>query len=222
MSKKQEIIKFKIEHECKPLIGIDISQFKIYKSLLLKRGLIGTLKEGEFAGYDCGNLSVRTMNDKSELNVLITGTQTSGKPKVILNDFALILEYDSDSFLIKSCGEIKPSSETPLHWSVYEADPKIKAIIHAHIFKYNSLYKYVFSFFERNQLPLTQTPSKTREIGFELRDLIKEGRHKDVIGMLNHDGGFGLISTGESMEVAYARLIRFHEQLSSYARSSII
>lgn len=221
MENKLEIIKFKLEHKHKPLVGVDISQFCRYKLDLLKRELIGTLKEGEFAGYDCGNMSVRMVNDENELNVLITGTQTSGKLTVALNDFALILKYDPDSFLIKSCGMAKPSSETPLHWSAYEANPDINAIIHAHIFEYSPLYKHVLDFLKRKTLPLMQTPSKTREIGFEIGNLIRKRGYEDVIGMLNHDGGFGLISMGQNMKEAYSKLIRFQEQLSLYARNSI-
>lgn len=211
---KPEIIKFEIEHDFRSLEGFDISEFCRYKSALREKGLIGTLESGKFQGYDCGNMSIRVAMNGGKLNVLITGTQTSGKSATALEDFALVLNYDVKSFLIKSRGMSKPSSEAPLHWAAYEADRKIMAIIHAHVFEYDPLYKHVLTFLKANNMPLTLTPSKTLEIGLEVKDLIKNKGYKDVIGMLNHDGGFGLLSLGTNMREAYLKLIHFQKQLS--------
>jgi hypothetical protein len=216
---KPEVVKFKMEHEYRCLSDEDISQFGKCKPSLLKKNLIGTLKKGEYKGYDCGNMSVRIMNGK-ELNVLITGTQTSGKPDVVLDDFALILDYSPNLFLVKSYGMVKPSSETPLHWSVYEACSDVKAIIHAHIFEYDPLYEYAARFFKERELPLTLKPGGTIEIGLEIKNLVKKVGYKKIIGMLNHNGGFGLLSMGKDMKEACSKLIRLREELSLYIGDS--
>jgi len=212
---KAEIIKFRVEHKQKPLSGFDISQFQKYKPGLLKRKLIGTLEKGNFYGYDYGNMSIRMSDNKGGLNVLITGTQTSGKVDVVLEDFAVILEYNPDLFLIRSYGMAVPSSEVPLHWSAYMANGNIGAIIHAHIPEYDQLYKLVLGFFNKKFLPLARAAGGTKEIGLEVSDIIRKSGYKDIIGMPNHNGGFGLLSLGKDMEEAYSKLIELHGELAN-------
>jgi hypothetical protein len=207
-----EIIKFKIDHEYRPIKNIDISDFSEYKKSLLDKNLIGTLREGKFSGYDCGNMSIRLGDD----NCLITGTQTSSKLPITLDDFAIILDYNTNSFLVKSYGMVKPSSEAPLHWSAYQADPSIKAVIHAHIFDYDLLYERAINFFSREGLPVTKATGGTKEVGVEVLDLIKERGYENVIGMSNHSGGFGLLSMGLDLKDAYLKLIDLQDKLLNH------
>ncbi|OGF22502.1 hypothetical protein A2Y83_05560 [Candidatus Falkowbacteria bacterium RBG_13_39_14] len=195
-------------------LAIDLSQFVCCRKNLQNKKLIGRIEAGEFAGYDCGNISLRLRNGNGNHNFrfVISGSQTSSKREFNSSDVALIEEYDSGSFSVKYSGTAIPSSETPLHGSSYKADPRIGAIIHAHIFESSPFYEQCQSFFLRHGLPLTYCPSKTAEIGEEIISLIREKGHGDIIGMLNHDGGFGLLSFGENLKIAYSKLLTLHSQ----------
>jgi L-ribulose-5-phosphate 4-epimerase len=207
---------FKIEHTFKHLKNIDIREICKCKSILLERNLIGKLTEKEpvkeFIGYDCGNISIKLQDNP--LQILITGSQTSSKTQATLDDFSLVYSYDPQKFSVRSEGTSKPSSETPLHWSAYQANPDINAIIHAHIFNYDPLRQNVEKFFMKNSMPLTHSPSKySSAIGSEITKIIKEGGYENIVGMLNHDGGFGLISMGKNLGDACKKLIKFHDNL---------
>lgn len=189
-------------------IEINLSQFKKIKKDLLDKNLIGKIRQGKFAGYDCGNISIRD-NNSSDLKIIITGSQTSSKPIARLEDFCLIENYNPEKFWIEFSGTASPSSETPLHREVYKSDSQVRAIIHAHIMEDDPFYNFAPDFFLKNNLPFSRLPSKTKEIGIEIADLIKNKGFGDIIGMLNHDGGFGLLSAGESLENAAEKLIKF-------------
>ena len=210
---EEKIIQFQIDRKLERLEGIDISEIKEYRLDLLRRNLIGKLTDEEpvkkFRGKDCGNISIRKGD-----NILISGSQTSSKPDVTIDDFVLITDYIPEEFLVKCRGLINPSSETPMHWSSYKVDKKINAVIHAHIFNYDPLRKHVGTFFKEKNLPLLHSPSKyTRSIEDELVPLVYERGYESVIGLPIHDGGYGLLALGENIKEAYERLINFHSKL---------
>lgn len=213
------IQKFKIEHSYESLGSIDIGEICTYKLLLLENGFIGKLTDEEpvkaFRGYDCGNVSIKVQD--SPLQILISGSQTSSKTQLSLDDFSIVYAYNPKEFLIKSKGAVTPSSEAGTHWSAYQANPDIKAVIHAHIFNYDPLIKSAEGFFIKNLMPLTHSPSKySSEMGYEIINIINAQSYKRIIGMLNHDGGFGLIAMGKNLDHAYRRLIDFHARLKNY------
>lgn len=196
-------------------IDINLSQFQKIKKDLLDKNLIGKIRQGKFAGYDCGNISIRA-NSEEGLKIIITGSQTSGKQEVPAEDLCLVENYESDNFMVEFLGFAAPSSETPLHWEIYKSNTQIGAVIHAHIMEDSFFYNSVLDFFLKNNLPLSRFPSKTKEIGFEIADLIKNKGFGDIIGMLNHDGGFGLLSAGKSLENAAEKLIKFCNKLNNF------
>jgi len=213
---EEKIIQFQIDRKLERLEGIDIGEIKEYRLDLLRRNLIGKLTDEEpveiFRGKDCGNISIRIGD-----NILISGSQTSSKPDVTVDDFVLISDYIPEEFLVKCRGLIDPSSETPMHWSSYKADNKINAVIHAHIFNYDPLGKHVGTFFKENNLPLLHSPSKyTKSIEDELVPLVHERGYENVIGLPIHDGGYGLLALGGNMKETYERLINFHSKLIAF------
>ena len=131
--------------------------------------MIGILYEGQWTGYDYGNISFRISK-----GILISGSQTSGKKDVDIDDFTYVVDYDSKSSTAKWFGKKTPSSETPLHWSVYKTIPDINAVIHGHITEEDSLFSKAPAFFEECGFPLTQSRSKSNTIGEEFSKLIKK------------------------------------------------
>ncbi|MCF6200755.1 MAG: hypothetical protein L3J42_01295, partial [Hydrogenimonas sp.] len=94
------VVKYRVEHT--KTGSIDETLFASLQPLrrrLKELGLIG-VKEG--VGY--GNISRRL----SDGNFVITATQTGHLPRLDGDGYALITDYDEDSFCIKSKGAAKP------------------------------------------------------------------------------------------------------------------
>lgn len=219
---EEKIVQFIVDRKTEKLKDIDISEIKRYKPELLKGSFIGKLTNEEpvekFRGKDYGNISIR-MIDQYPGNILISGSQTSSKTEVILDDFVLVYDYIPEIFTVRCVGLIDPSSEVPLHWSAYKADEKINAAIHAHILNYDPLKNHVENFFKEQELPITHSLSKSaRNIGDELIPIIQQRGYETMIGMPIHDGGYGILSLGKDMKDAYERLMSFHSKLKSFSQ----
>lgn len=83
------------------------------------------LSEGLIAGHD-GNISVRL----SENEILVT---PAGRSKGDLTPDELLLVDMRGQMLpnVAAPGE-KPTSELPMHLAVYQSNPEIRAVVHAH------------------------------------------------------------------------------------------
>lgn len=189
-------------------IDFDISDIQRCRLVLQRKGLMGTLKTGQWTGYDYGNISIKVKE-----GILISSSQTSVFHLVDLDDFAYVVSYDPRLFVVRWYGQKIPSSETPLHWISYKASPSSQVVLHGHVVEEHSAYETIPEYFEKQGLPLTQSRSKSKEIGEELTELIKERGVGEIIGMNNHDGGFGLVSIGETLEIACNKLVRFYDGL---------
>lgn len=237
---EMKIAQFRSEHQSIRIEGLDICQFTQYKQKLLESGMIGKLTDEEpvelFRQKDYGNISMRIDASKicpslvgslgkKKLLMLISGSQSSSLP-ASLDNCVVVYDYDPDAFLVRSYGVWSrgASSETPMHWSAYEADSSINAIIHGHIVNYNHpLIDRVRQYFKLNDMFVLETPSKySSQIGFELVDVLnskvyakKEGINR-IIGLDNHDGGFGILSLGKDMKEAYDRLNGFYCDLTIF------
>jgi len=91
-------------------------------------GLGKELKEKGFLKKKEGNISRRV-----EVGFLIsaTGTDLGALKK---NDIVLVKEFDFENHALKRAAGLKePSSETPLHWKVYN-ETDAEAIVHVHAF----------------------------------------------------------------------------------------
>lgn len=88
-------------------------------------GLIGVYDNG--IGY--GNISQIINNDK---HFVITGTQTGHLKNLEAKDYSLITSVNLDTFKTIATGYTKPSSEAITHYTLYDIDKNIKAVIHIH------------------------------------------------------------------------------------------
>ncbi len=121
------------------LDGVIKYHFEFQKSVALDKKLfiaIENVRErlfalgfiGEQDGVGFGNISQR-INQNS---FVITGTQTGHLSNLNATHYALIEEYDDETFFLKSSGAIKPSSEALTHGTIYNLDKNIGAVIHIH------------------------------------------------------------------------------------------
>jgi hypothetical protein len=77
-------------------------------------------------GTCAGNLSFRTNN-----GFIITGSQI-GLDRLTEDCFVHILECDLDEGLIRAIGTRNPSSETFMHFLLYQQRPDVNAVFHGH------------------------------------------------------------------------------------------
>jgi len=91
---------------------------------------------GEYGGIGYGNISKRV----TKSSFVVTGTQTGHLKEMDGNFYALVEEYDDRRFFLKSCGGVKPSSESLTHATIYNLDEKIGAVIHIHS---NRIWEYM-------------------------------------------------------------------------------
>ncbi|MEE8368392.1 MAG: class II aldolase/adducin family protein [Thermoanaerobaculia bacterium] len=132
------VVKFKVEHEDRPLVprrvGDLACKLVAWREILSLTGLVGqdpTRYEG--AGY--GNVSARVGPPSAALGrraFLISGTQTSGRRCIGLDDFAVVERYDYRRNWVSSYGTSRPSSESMTHGAVYDLGPHIRCVLHAH------------------------------------------------------------------------------------------
>jgi Class II Aldolase and Adducin N-terminal domain len=195
-------------------LSIDLHELNRIRQSLLSRGLIGRFTEGQWAGYDYGNFSL--LDDGK---VIVSCSQTSSLPVVSKDDLAVVAGYDARSFTVEYFGKKVPTSESSLHFSAYQARPDLGAVVHGHILDFDPAHEAIAEYFLANDLPLTTSPGKSREIGQELSALIERQPQTTIIGMLNHDGGFGLLSLSASFSEASRQLVDFQGRLAAWLES---
>ncbi|MBI5623814.1 MAG: class II aldolase/adducin family protein [Elusimicrobia bacterium] len=212
--------RFANQHEAAPItVAPDtLRLLNSRKEKLLSMRLLGTLETGPWAGYDYGNLSLRLSREPLEL--LMSGKQTSCRFPASADDFALVHGYRPADFTVLSRGPIEPSSETPLHWAACEADPAVGAVVHGHIVEDHPLAPVFLEYLRERRPASTELKSKSREGAEEIGRIVRQ-RGPGVILMPRHDGGFGVFSTGASLDEAVEGVLRFHEDLESFARARL-
>lgn len=140
-----------------------------------------------------GNLSFR-IDD----GFIITA---SGKnmSKVSVNDFVKVTECNKHKKEVYATGLVEPSSESFLHWLIYQTRKDVNAIFHGHD-------KEVLE--RSDQLSLVKTekeqPYGTIELAEEVLKVLDEN---DYIVITSH----GFLSLGNSMKEAGERAVRIHE-----------
>ncbi len=200
---QEGVIKFDVEHESRPIdalvLGDVACQLIAWREIMALTGLVGqdpALYEG--AGY--GNASVRFGPRSAGLGrrrFLITGTQTSGRQTITLDDFAVIERYDARRNWVKSHGRTQPSSESMTHAATYDLGPHIQCVLHAHT---PALWRRAGEL----SLPTTDpaVPYGTPEMAAEVGRLYRDGlfAERRILAMGGHEDG--ILVFGRSPEDA--------------------
>ena len=119
-------IKFHCDWEKMPLEKNDLIEELIkYRQELYLRKLIGVLENG--IGY--GNLSIRIPGTD---NFIITGSSTGKYPILNVDHISLVTNFDIPKNYIECCGNVKASSESLTHASIYSSPFNINAVVHTH------------------------------------------------------------------------------------------
>ena len=146
-------------------------------------------------GY--GNLSRRVGRT---VRFLISGTGTGKREKLTPRDFVFVDRYDLARNRVWCRGALDASAESMTHAAVYEADPRIKAVIHAHD---RALWDRLL----QTDLPCTPkeaeygTPAIARAMRKAVRGM---KRTSGVVVMGGHEEG--LIAFGRTLDEAWQAL----------------
>ena len=111
-------VKFKVLFE-----GVDFGYEKERREILEELSRLGKRK---LLDSNNGNVSVRVKD-----GIVIT---PSGKDmsRIRAGDLVLVTGVDEDVGLVRAVGRMLPSSETMMHWLIYETFPRIGAVVHFH------------------------------------------------------------------------------------------
>lgn len=179
-------------------------RFKEFKQLnrlrnqLHKLGLVGVLKNG--IGY--GNLSVRVPGTK---HFVITGTQTGAISQLKAKHYTRVTAYDIGRNTVLCEGPREASSEAMTHAACYEADSKIRAVVHVHHLGF-------WKFLKSKKCPTSPRSAAygTPQMAQAIQKLIKSppARKKKVIVMGGHEEG--LLVFASSIPEAGKILIKFY------------
>lgn len=144
-----------------------------------------------------GNLSIR-LNE----GILITATSLDLGKKLKIDDFTFVHYCNIEAFEILFSGIHSPSSETPIHWTLYQLRPDINAIFHGH-------QDDLLLLASKLQIPETE---HEQEYGSpELVQEVSKMASHDFFNMKNH----GFISMGNTMEIAGELALLQLERLKS-------
>ena len=118
-------------HQLSDTLAQDVAILSQACDAVAAQELLATYQSDEFIGSN-GNISQRNANG----GFLITGTQRPSKHGLGPADFVHIVDYtktDSD-YTANYHGTRLPSSESLMHWHLYESFPEVEAVVHVHEF----------------------------------------------------------------------------------------
>jgi len=166
-----------------------------WRSPLFVAGLIGHYDE---LNIGFGNISVRSPEPG---RFLITGTQTGHIEHTTAEHYALVTGFDIGRNEVFCSGPVQASSEAMTHAAIYLLDSSIGAIVHVHS---KALWDQ-----HMNALPTTEAAVSygTPEMAGELKRLYRESRFGSVGIAVMGGHSEGLISIGESLELAATRIL---------------
>lgn len=131
---------------------------------------------------------------------LISGTGTGKRASLTPRDFVFVDRYDLTRNRVWCRGALDASAESMTHAAVYEADPRIQAVIHAHD---RALWDRLL----QTDLPCTPKEAEygTPAIARAMRKVVKAmGRTSGVVVMGGHEEG--LIAFGRTLDEAWRAL----------------
>lgn len=130
-------IKFHAEHRregLEPRFGELGCRLAAWREILVRTSLVGQ-DPARYGGFGYGNVSARVgppSAARGRRAFLITGTQTSGRACMSLEDFCLVERCAPACNRVESRGLVLPSSESMTHGAIYDLAPQIRWVFHAH------------------------------------------------------------------------------------------
>ena len=163
-----------------------------------------------------GNVSVRT----PEGNVLVTPSAVDYET-MEPEDVMLV---DVEGKVVE--GSLKPTSETPMHTSIYRSRPQVRAVVHTHSryattlaclgWEIPPVHYMLTTLSEDGRVPLAPYATYgTEELGGYAREALGEAHNACLLQ--NH----GAITVGESPEEALSRTVVLEEMARIYYQARL-
>lgn len=197
------VIKFSATHDEGPLPESRYAELAAaliaWRAIFAHLGAIGQ-EAARYGGVGFGNVSGRVgpfPGSPGARPFLITGTQTGGRDCLSLDDFCVVLRWNSRRNTVESRGAILPSSESMTHGALYDLGPHIRFVFHGHC-------PILWRAARALRLPTSDptvaygTPAMAAEVARLYRETaLAEGR---VLSMGGHEDG--IIAFGRTPEEA--------------------
>ena len=188
-----------------------------YRNALYKLNLI----REDSDGTGVGNISMRIRENSlgalgaASPQFIISGSQTGRLSAVTASDYSLVTSFDPVQNCLACSGIRKASSESLTHGVIYASDPEIGSVIHVHN---SQIWKGLL-----NQGPTTKAEIAygTPEMAKETQRLFQESQLSEVkiFAMAGHEDG--IVSFGESLEIAYRVLIDWGFRTGLFDRTAL-
>lgn len=131
-------IKFEARHSEGSLdaqrFGDLVCKLVAWREILARTGLVGR-DPALYGGYAYGNVSGRVgpfPGTRRERAFVVSGSGSSGKPRVGMQDFTVVTRCDPQNNRVTSSGPCLPSSESLTHGAIYDLGPHIRFVFHVH------------------------------------------------------------------------------------------
>jgi ribulose-5-phosphate 4-epimerase/fuculose-1-phosphate aldolase len=126
LAQEEGIVKYQLDFTPGPALPeTELAPLISWQRILLSLELTGR-DPARYGGHAYGNLSLRT-----EAGFIVSGTQRSDRVPAP-EHYCLVTGWDLAGNRVTARGPVEPSSECLTHAALYEADPAIGAIVHAH------------------------------------------------------------------------------------------
>ncbi|MFC1887921.1 class II aldolase/adducin family protein [Candidatus Cloacimonadota bacterium] len=160
-----------------------ISEIIKWAKIYHEKGLAPLYETGSY-----GNLSFRIESNKTPF--FITASNTALNSELNSDNFIQVMDCDLGNNVVYISGAGEPSSETMLHYAIYQARSDINCIMHGHC-------EMILQVSEQIQLPKTYKPASygTTDLVREVTNIVNEA---DFLIMRDH----GFLSMGNTIEAA--------------------
>ncbi|MCB0044546.1 MAG: class II aldolase/adducin family protein [Caldilineaceae bacterium] len=200
MAESEGIVKYVTDYtSAAALSAEEIAELNAWRRILYLAQLVGQSPE-RYMGYGFGNVSRRLEPGPAPVtqrSFVITGTQTGNLTHLDPDAYTMVMEcYPAENRLVAQ-GPVKPSSESLTHGAVYDQDPEIMWVFHAHS-------PEIWRNADALEIPVTaaDVPYGSPEMAAEVDRLFRETPllERRIFSMGGHEDG--IVSFGRTAEEA--------------------
>lgn len=197
--KVTSVVKFRVEFVSRETL-VD-ERLRLLAEWCVRFDKSGLTPQREGTCRALGNLSFRLLPDSPAF--MITASALSSKNGLAPDDFVTVLRSDPQRKIVTAIGAKDPSSESMMHYEIYERRSDVGAIFHGHD-------QEIVQGAAAAGLPVTarEEPAGSPEL---LNEVVKRLYDGCFIVMKNH----GFLSLGETMDDAGSLALRIKQAIAN-------
>lgn len=198
MPAREGVIKFDLAFCPGPSpAAVMLVELEAWRTIFRRLGLLGQ-EPARYDGLGFGNLSRRGTADTE---FIISGTQTGGLERLAPAHYVTVSACDPRHNRVEATGAIHPSSEALSHGVLYQAEPRIRWVMHLHS-------PEIFAARTRLGLPTTdpEAPYGSPAMATEINRLSPAAGWPGLLVMGGHEDG--ILAFGASAAETGALVVR--------------